>query len=81
MKETGNATKIPYHYLECIRFSYPKETEEPTWLKGGISVSKRNVTTHHPSLWKFLEFLRKDQRENEIVMQQLAAGHTFVPVS
>lgn len=36
------------------------------------------VRTHHGSIWKVLEYFQKDQRDNQIIMTQLAGGHTRV---
>ena len=36
------------------------------------------INCHHSSIWKFLEFIKKDQRDNEIIIQQLLGGHTRV---
>lgn len=33
---------------------------------------------YHSSFWKFLEHLKKDQRDNEVMMLQLAGGHTKI---
>lgn len=34
--------------------------------------------SHHSGVWKFLDFLKKDQHDNTIMMTQLAAGHTRI---
>jgi hypothetical protein len=32
------------------------------------------VACHHPNIWKFLEFLKKEQNFNEILIEQYLAG-------
>ena len=34
--------------------------------------------SHLPSVWLFLEFIRKDQRDNEVIVTQLMAGYLRV---
>lgn len=36
------------------------------------------IGTHHPNIYKFIEFMKKDERDNEIVILQLAGGHINV---
>lgn len=36
------------------------------------------IVSHHSGIWKFLEHVLKDQSENEILIMQLAAGHSRI---
>lgn len=54
---------------------YQRTTNE---AEGWHSRFQSLINTHHAGIWKFLEFLQKDQRQNEIMMIQIAAGHTRV---
>lgn len=46
--------------------------------EGWHSRLQHKINVHHASIWKFLEFLKQDQRENEILIAQLSAGHTRI---
>lgn len=43
-------------------------------MEGWHSKFQHMLSTYHASLWKFLEEIRKDQRENEVVILQLTDG-------
>lgn len=47
-------------------------------VEGYHSKFQHMINCHHASLWKFLEHIRIDQRDNEIIMQQLIGGHTRI---
>lgn len=47
--------------------------------EGWHSKFQRITVSHHSGIWKFLENLKKDQSENEIMMNQLLMGHTRIP--
>lgn len=38
----------------------------------------KQIMTHHANLWKFIDFLKRDQRDNELLMVQLSGGHRNV---
>ena len=38
----------------------------------------RAIANHNAGIWKFLEFLQKDQKDNAVAIEQLAAGHTRI---
>lgn len=44
-------------------------------VEGWHSKFQHMLNCHHPSIWKFLEYLKKDQRDNEVIILQLRAGH------
>ena len=46
--------------------------------EGWHSRFQRLIVSHHSSVWKFLENLKKDQHENECLIVQLNAGHTRI---
>lgn len=39
---------------------------------------QRMINTHHLGVWKFLENIKKDKNENQVVVTQLEAGQTRV---
>lgn len=38
----------------------------------------KQIITHHSNLWKFIDFLKRDHRDNELLMVQLSGGHRNV---
>ena len=47
-------------------------------VEGWHSKFQRMLVTHHASIWKFIEHMRKDQRDNKILITQVMAGHQRV---
>lgn len=47
-------------------------------VEGWHSRFQRIIISHPSRIWKFLDNIRKDQNENEIIQIQLDAGHTRV---
>lgn len=43
--------------------------------EGWHSKFQRIINVHHASIWRFLENIQKDQRDNEILILQLKGGH------
>lgn len=39
---------------------------------------QKMIQVHHSSVWKFIEFLKIDQRDTEVLMTQLAGGHSNI---
>lgn len=47
-------------------------------VEGWHSRFQRLILSHHAGIWKFIEHIQLDQKQNEIMMIQLGAGHTRV---
>lgn len=47
-------------------------------VEGWHSRWQRIIVSHHSSVWKFIENLKKDENENNVQMTQLMAGHTRI---
>lgn len=45
------------------------------FVEGWHSKFQKMIVTHHATIWKFLDTIKKDQRDNEILLLQLAGGH------
>lgn len=45
------------------------------YVEGGHAQFQKVIVTHQASIWKFLEHIEKDQRENSVLIWQLLAGH------
>lgn len=69
-------------FLPNIWCVYPlvlnKQQRTTNEVEGWHSRFQSLINSHHAGIWKFLEHLQKDHRQNEILMIQLAAGHTRV---
>lgn len=61
-------------YSMCLNGQYRSNNA----VEGWHSRFQRLIVTHHSGIWKFLEHIRKDQRENEVMMIQLNTGHTRI---
>ncbi|KAJ4444459.1 hypothetical protein ANN_06251 [Periplaneta americana] len=46
--------------------------------EGWYNRFQKHIVTHHASVWKFIEFIKKNQRNNEIIIIQLLGGHLNV---
>lgn len=47
-------------------------------VEGWHSRFQYSLNVHHASFWKFVEFLQKDQRDNEIIILQILSGHSRI---
>ncbi|KAJ4445948.1 hypothetical protein ANN_12634 [Periplaneta americana] len=47
-------------------------------VEGWHNRFQKHIVTHHASVWKFMEFIKKNQRNNEIIIIQLLGGNLNV---
>jgi hypothetical protein len=47
-------------------------------VEGWHSKFQKAIVTHHANIWKFIEYLKKDQHENNLLINQLLRGHVGV---
>lgn len=47
-------------------------------IEGWHSKFKKCIVTHHANIWKFIENLQKDQNDNQLLINQLMAGHMAI---
>lgn len=73
----GNARFTP-EIWSCYELVLNKFQRSTNSVEGWHSKFQRIIQTHQSGIWKFLEHILKDQSENEILMLQLAAGHTRI---
>lgn len=77
-RRPGSLARFPPN-IWCV---YPmvlnKQQRTTNEVEGWHSRFQTLINSHHAGIWKFLEHLQRDHRQNEILMIQLAAGHTRV---
>lgn len=47
-------------------------------VEGWHSKFQKAIVTHHANIWKFIEYLQKDQHDNNLLINQLLGGHVGV---
>lgn len=62
----------------CYSAVLNRQQRSTNACEGWHSRFQRLIVSHHSSIWKFLENVKKDQRENEALIVQLNAGHTRI---
>lgn len=70
--------RFPPNIWSVYDLTVNKQQRSTNAVEGFHSKFQRMIVSHHSGIWKFLEFLQKDQQENEICILQLEAGHTRV---
>lgn len=45
-------------------------------VEGWHSRFQKTILVHHSNIWKFLDYLKAEQRDNEVLMLQVEGGHT-----
>ena len=48
-------------------------------IEGWHGRMQSNVGSHHPSIWHFLDVLRREQSLNEVIITQIRAGQPAPP--
>lgn len=76
----GRVTRARYpielwNVSELVRNRVARTTNS---VEGWHSRFQRMMLVHHATLWKFMEKLRLDQKENEVMIMQLEAGHSRI---
>lgn len=62
------------HYLSTLEGFGRSNNHSEAWN----AKFTKMIVTNHSNIWKFIEYIKKDQRDNEQIMIQLATGHTNV---
>lgn len=47
-------------------------------VEGWHSKFQKAIVTHHANIWKFIEHLKKDQHDNNLLINQILSGHVGV---
>lgn len=61
-----------WNVYDCVRTGGHRTNNV---VEGWHSRFQKLIFTHHASVWKFIEHIKKDQRANEVLIAQLGAGH------
>ena len=64
-----------WNVFETVRAGVMRTTNS---IEGWHSGFQKKVATHHPNIWKFMDFLRKDESNNSGLITQLLAGHSRI---
>lgn len=74
----GNSARFPpniWSTYDLVMNRYQRSTNS---VEGWHSKFQKVIVSHHSGIWKFMEHVLKDQNENEVLMLQLAAGHSRI---
>ena len=65
-----------WNVYESALLSQPKTNNA---VEGWHRTFETQVAGHHPNIWKFLDFLKKEQNYNDVKVDQFLAGNSLQP--
>lgn len=77
-RRPASAPRFPPNIWSVYDLTVNRQQRSTNSVEGFHSKFQRKILTHHAGIWKFLEFLQKDQKENEVCIIQLEAGHNRI---
>jgi hypothetical protein len=69
---------IRYHRWNCYNTTLRNGRRTNNVVEGWYSKLAFSIITKHASIWKFLEFIQKNERDNSILTNQLIGGHRLI---
>jgi MULE transposase domain/FLYWCH zinc finger domain len=69
------APRFPMELWNVYEMTLSKMQRTNNIVEGWNSRFQKLINAHHATVWKFLDFIKKDQRQNEILIIQSLGGH------
>lgn len=70
--------RFPPKIWNLYQLTLTKQQRSTNTVEGWHSRFQRIIVQHHSGIWRFIEHLKKDENENQVMMTQLLAGHTRI---